>query len=133
MAGGILASYSWDAGFRDAGLMNAVLASWLRNASLASLLRRDAALVLLIIVSRQRCLRNAGLLGPVYRGACLVSLTRGTSFALAFGKRYFRSASLVNLTFRLPNTNFTCLIWYRRDAGLNFASYLCWTISCSNM
>ena len=61
-AGGILALYSWDAGFRDAGRMNAALASRLQNASLASLLRRDAVLVLLIIASGQRRLRNAGLL-----------------------------------------------------------------------
>ena len=107
--------------------MNAALALRHRNASLASLLRRDATLVLPIV---------AGLLGPTYRGAGLVSLTKSTYFALllvAFGKRCFRNASLVNLTFRLPNAYFTCLTWFRRDAGLNLASYLCWTNSYSNL
>ena len=118
------------------GLMNTTPASRLWNASLASLLRRDAALVLPIVASGQRCLRNAWLLGPAYRGAGLVSLTKSTDFALllvAFGKRCFRNASLVNLTFRLPNTDFTCLTWFRRDAGLYFASYLCRINSYSNL
>ena len=81
-------------------------------------------------------MRNAGLLGPVYRGAGLVSLIKSTDFALllvAFGKRCFRNTSLVNLAFRLPNADFTCLTWFRRDAGLNLAAYLCWTNSCSNL
>ena len=79
-------------------------------------------------------MRNAGLLGPAYRGAGLVSLIKSTDFVLvAFGKRCFRNASLVNLTFRLPNADFTCLTWVRRDADLNLASYLCWADSCSNL
>jgi len=85
---------------------------------------RDAALALPII---------AGLLGPAYRGAGLMSLIKSTSFALAFEKRCFRNASLMHLMFRLPNTDFTCLLWFKRDANLNFASYLCWTNSCSNL
>ena len=81
---------------------------------------------------------NAGLLGLAYkyRGAGLVSWMRSTDLALllvAFGKRCFRNVSLVTLTFRLPNADFTCLKWFRRDAGLNFASYLGWTNSCSNL
>ena len=72
-------------------------------------------------------MRNAGLLGLAYGGAGLVSLIKSTDFALlfvAFGKRCFRNASLVNLAFRLPNADFTCLTWFRRDAGLNLVSYL---------
>jgi len=47
----ILALYSWDAGFRDAGHMNTALVSRLLSVSLVSLLIRDAALALLIITS----------------------------------------------------------------------------------
>ena len=54
-AGGILAVYSQDAGFRDA-----VLASWLQDARLTSLLRRDATLALLVVASGQRRLRDTG-------------------------------------------------------------------------
>ena len=53
---------------------------------------------------------------------------RGTDLAVlivVFGKWSFRNASLVSLTFRFPNADFTCLTWFRRDAGLNLASYLC--------
>ena len=56
-----------------------------------------------------------------------------TSLLVAFGKRSFRNASLVNLTVRFPNADFTCLTWFRRDAGLNLASYLYWADSCSSL
>ena len=132
-AGGILASHSWDAGFRDAGRLNVTLASRLLSVRLASLLTRDAALSLLIIASGQRRLKIAGLLGPMPRSACLLYLTRYASFALASGEWGFRGANLVNLTFGLPNADFACRVWCSRDAGLNLASCLSWTISCSNL
>ena len=79
-AGGILSLYSWDAGFRDA-----VLASWLQDTRLASLLIRDATIALLIIASGQRRLRDAGLLGPTPSGVCHLYSTRRARFALTSG------------------------------------------------
>ena len=63
--------YSLDAGFRDA-----VLASWFQDSYLASLLRRDVIVVLLIGASGQGRLRESGLLGPTLKGACLLYSTR---------------------------------------------------------
>ena len=71
-----LALHYWDAGFSDAGRMNAALVSRLQDARLASLLRRDAAIAFLIIASGQRRLRDAGLLGPTPRGARFLYLMR---------------------------------------------------------
>ena len=75
--------------------------------------------------------------GPMPRGACLLYSTRRASFALASGEWGFRRADLVNLTFGLvnltfglPNADFTSQMRY---AGLNLASYLCWTIGRSNL
>ena len=80
-SGGILALYSWDAGFRDAAL-----ASWLQDARLASLLRRDATVALLLGASGQGRLKESGLLGPTPKGAYLLYLTRRASFALTSGE-----------------------------------------------
>ena len=124
-AGSFPALYCWDAGFSDAGRMNAAFASRVQDARLASLLRRDATIALLIIASGQRRLRDAGLLGPSPKGACLLHLTRCASFALAYGEWGFRGADLVSLTFGLPNADFTCQMLCSRDTG--------WTISCSNL
>ena len=77
--------YSLDAGFRDA-----VLAPQLFSARLASLLRQDAPVALLLGVSGQRHLRESGLLGPTSIGACLLCLTRHRGFTLAFGELVLR-------------------------------------------
>ena len=77
-AEGILALYSLDARLRDA-----VLASRFQDARLASLLRRDATVALLLDASGQRRLRESGLLGPAPKGACLLYSPRRAGFALA--------------------------------------------------
>ena len=67
--------------------------------------------------------------------AGLVSLRRGTDFALvnvAFGKWSFRNAGLVGFVFRSSNADFAHLTWFRRDAGLSLAFYICWTGNCSS-
>ena len=84
------ALYCWDAGFSDAGRMNAVLASRLQDARLASLLRRGATVALLIGASEQGRLRESGLLGPTPRGARFLYLMRRASFVLASGEWSFR-------------------------------------------
>ena len=67
------------------------------------------------------------------RGACFLHLARCASFALAYREWGFRGANWVSLTFGLPNANFACRMWCSRDADLNLASCLSWTISCSNL
>ena len=98
--------YSLDAGFRDA-----VLAPQLFSARLASLLRQDAPVALLIGASEQRRLRESGLLGPTPRGARFLCLMRRVSFALASGEWSFRGANLGSLAFGPPNADFACWIW----------------------
>jgi len=88
-----------------AGFRNAAVALQLRYARLASLLIRDATFALLSAALGQRDLGERGLLGPSPRGASFLRLMRRTSFALAFGKLFFRGLNLGSLAFGSPNAD----------------------------
>ena len=100
---------------------------------MASLLRGDTAVALLIGASGQGCLRESGPLGPTPKGASLSHLTRRAGFVLAFGELDFRGSNLGSLALGPPNADFACWTWRSQGAGLNFASCLSWTIRSYNL